>query len=528
MKSNLVIKYISLCLIFFQSCTSEKHEGNSKSLPNDSLSIGSLSKKSLGKGDTLTVFKAISIPIDSSLLTTKRDNTADTKAAADGIDHSMIDTLITVIDTNIKTDRWVDFERYVGGTKHILSIKGKDELTFYYQFQIIKDSVVNREFSGEVTRVPRRSAIIPLKYRSTSRGPIFEDLDSSKELVSSSSLDNNTDYRDVKIVIEQDSSRYASFTYISEGEQQVFPELIRVGAIEPYNKYLAKIIEPIRNFKAAIDRAKKSKDGHIYGSEKFQAKYNKLISDVWKILDQNDVDGASYLIQTDTILFEEIRLSKLDSVFNILQSKGFVYPEDPPLVNSYIAKGYPYKTAITYNFLTNSVVKIEQVSNIRDRKKSKRFSLSESYVSSQSFLQFGETVICMLTSGFETVTHVFTQWEITGDSLKFIRVLDGSVSVGIGELNLEHMVITPDKRRFFFGNTFGGDGGDTWGSMWVGEWTESNQLKTVFEKKYSGQEIYRDFQYEFLNDSIFRLKTMQKYAKKDSTLSVDLINMNEF
>lgn len=82
---------------------------------------------------------------------------------------------------------------------------------------------------------------------------------------------------------------------------------------------------------------------------------------------------------------------------------------------------------------------------------------------------------------FETSTHPLVVWKKNKESLVLETVLDRAILVGIGLPSLNGIVHLGEGRHLLVGETCGGDGGDTWGSVWIALWSEPRKLKILYE-----------------------------------------------
>jgi hypothetical protein len=107
--------------------------------------------------------------------------------------------------------------------------------------------------------------------------------------------------------------------------------------------------------------------------------------------------------------------------------------------------------------------------------------------------------------GFESIEHVITVWhKVSPDSLFELKeVLSEGIAEGIGRVFIDTVYQWGGDRRIIEGKSMGGDGGDTWGSSWLGYWYAPNKF-TVLSRQYWGggwEEYVEQIDLDFNNDS---------------------------
>lgn len=101
-------------------------------------------------------------------------------------------------------------------------------------------------------------------------------------------------------------------------------------------------------------------------------------------------------------------------------------------------------------------------------------------------------------TGYEDKKQVIVVWKRVGEKLKLEAILDYALRAAIGSSGIEEVRPLPRGRIVLIGRTEGGDGGDTWGTVWIALWTEPRHLEILWSMNYSGGwEIQRDLTYEF-------------------------------
>jgi hypothetical protein len=90
--------------------------------------------------------------------------------------------------------------------------------------------------------------------------------------------------------------------------------------------------------------------------------------------------------------------------------------------------------------------------------------------------------------GFESIREPVVVWEKDGSTLKDEIVLDHALSSGIGASSIAEIHKVGKGRHLLIGRSEGGDGGETWGDIYVSLWTEPRHLETIYVTSYSGSE----------------------------------------
>ena len=85
-------------------------------------------------------------------------------------------------------------------------------------------------------------------------------------------------------------------------------------------------------------------------------------------------------------------------------------------------------------------------------------------------------------SKFNSTSNMFVVWNIVGDSLEFNTCLDHFMPEN-GVL-IEQFYKIADNDFLLIGKTDGGDGGDTWGSVWIAQWKNENELQIISKRKW--------------------------------------------
>ncbi|MER3329071.1 MAG: hypothetical protein RIF34_05780, partial [Candidatus Kapaibacterium sp.] len=329
------------------------------------------------------------------------------------------------------------------------------------------------------------------------------------------------------------SSRYASFFFQVRGDIFFFPKLIQVGADEPYEKYLKDLIRPIRETKGKLDYYKNTGDSKY---REFETNYNGLIEELEDAILFLQDEYPKYDFKSDTSLTDLAVYYELGKTIEIFRKYNFHFS---------IPKTNSQTHILDLNFdnyvictikrdhrgeMTNNTFESLEFSD-KLNYRNNPLGHQSFYGKNTSFKKYNDITVGVLRGfGFETVSHLITIWNLEEDQLKLGHVLNKTINVGIGGVTLDTLVTLSDQRRLLIGTKSGGDGGDVWGSFWIAEWTQPNNLKIAFEEEFSGSsESFETINYEFLNDSTISLNRVLRIwnanSYSDSTISKNTLNI---
>lgn len=99
----------------------------------------------------------------------------------------------------------------------------------------------------------------------------------------------------------------------------------------------------------------------------------------------------------------------------------------------------------------------------------------------QRYLYADTMIALMPDEGFESIRHILTVWKQKNDDYKLITILDHWLHVAIGGIWVEQTMNLNSRQILLIGKSYGGDEGDSWGTLWVGLWTKPRQFKVIFE-----------------------------------------------
>lgn len=456
----------------------------------------------------------------------------------DGLDQNIQvvlepDSLIIVSETEIDNSKWVN---YLGETNEyhvILSLKGLDEQSMNYSFQLFdKEGVLYKELNGVISRKPKYFTTIPVRFETKVSGAIFED----KSSHTAESARTSPYQHSIRATIEKNTSRYASFFFQIRGDILFFPELIRTGADEPYERYLVDLLKPIQETKNYLTHYRNTQNQKEKEKE-FETKYLELLNDLTESLELLSSKDIQYDFKKDTSLTDLAQYYELDAVIEIFKQYNINFSTDPiqssPL---WVERNFENTLALTYILTQSGKIKDTSIeilpSSHNSHEENRKIGTISYYAKNKSFTDYEHFILGKLYRyGGSTATTMLTIWKAEKDMMKLDYVL-GSISEDYGTPKIDTLISLNNGKKLFLGQQWGGDGGDVWGSFWIREWTESNELKILIERKMGGSETYRnEITYSFLNDSAIELINTAKYEQNeiylDSLISRETLNLLE-
>ncbi|WP_258097132.1 hypothetical protein [Marinoscillum pacificum] len=466
----------------------------------------------------------------------KNKNTTTT--VTDTIEHNPnrqnTDSLIYVSETNISNQKWTNFiSRSAKRNTIILNVKGVDAHKLMYSFeQYDPNGELVEKYTGYAQSKPRSYTSINVRFETRARAIYFID-----ESTNNSNASGTPPYlHSISLRIEKDSSRFASFIYQIRGNRYRFDNLMTPNAMEPYSKYIKPLIMPIyeskRSYQYFIGQ------GDTANAVNHHKKYQDLLDNMNKALEltSQHVD-TNYDFKHDTTLTDLASFYQLDSVINLFQSYNMIFRS-----NSLVSKPQVIPKELNENLI--AIVRFDKDGNILNKyfekiegmKEFERFKepigSNPFMIRNNSFHTFDNKVIGIMSHlyGFENIQHLFSIWEDQGDSLELVTILDKTISIGIGGVNLDTMITTSTGRILLIGDKAGGDAGDTWGAFWIAELTKPNHLKVIFQSNFEGNTDYMEaINHYFINDSTLALDRVERNwtneGYQDSVLSTTKVNL---
>lgn len=144
--------------------------------------------------------------------------------------------------------------------------------------------------------------------------------------------------------------------------------------------------------------------------------------------------------------------------------------------------------------------------------------------------------------GFESITFVLGIGKRTGsnfasgskaDLAEIETVLDRALTVGIGSVKIHEIHRDGEKQHLIIGESSGGDGGDGWGSIWIGRWLEPRQFKILHQENHQASETKREnlsYKYDPSTRSLhftkMTEKCQQEVCQKEDEVKWDFVVPN--
>lgn len=95
-----------------------------------------------------------------------------------------------------------------------------------------------------------------------------------------------------------------------------------------------------------------------------------------------------------------------------------------------------------------------------------------------------EVLAVFADDGFENHRYAFLTARETPDALVLIGLLTPLLSSSIGTLTVTGVVEGGKDRWLLVGQTAGGDGGETWGTVWIGRLVAGKSFAVVYQERY--------------------------------------------
>jgi len=315
------------------------------------------------------------------------------------------------------------------------------------------------------------------------------------------------------------------------------------GEEEPFKEYLHN---SLNEYRFALYRL-----NAIPSSNQYIKNYNYKKYQFFDLIQYLDSNLTSYNYINDTSLLDEAIFYELDSISNFLIKKGLY---SRTLVPDSTIQKVPVDSISRLNVLVkfdfkNQLVskRFEKISFIQNAERNDIYPIGYVQFSTlkNGLIEFDNRVlIIMADNGFENIRYLLTVWRKEGDYYYLDNILRKVFHVGIGGIQIEKILKIDDTNYMFTGITSGGDGGETWGSFWIGLYSVPDSLKIIYEIDRNGEQLADDeFKDEYIdnklvtNDSVIYLKKgIKLYKGKSETDSIilqdtiryyDLINNNK-
>jgi hypothetical protein len=476
----------------------------------------------------------------------------NTKKNTQRADNSIIPTHIQTKPDSLSTRQYseapkfslnlgeeVFLEANQDGFKYKLGLTKLSEDTIFCKFLMYSsDSLIFSNFDT-VIRVKKTSSSHEGKYGFRCRGLLYEKVSSSEKIRLVIAKENVSCIGYYLGIMDNDSPFYPW----SRNRIKI-PVFFITEANEPYREYLHNSLREFHHAKYQLN----SMPSYKQFIKNYHNKKNQFL-DLIQYLESNT---TSYNYVNDTSLLDEALYFELDSISNLLIKKGLYYRR---LVPSNTVQ----KVHIDSITLLNVLVKFDskgQLVSKRFEKISFNQNSNQKYNSPIGYVQFStlkngfiefdnKILIIMVDNGFENIGYLLTVWHREGDYYYLDNILRKVFHVGIGGIHIEKILKIDDTNYMITGTTSGGDGGQTWGSFWIGLYSIPDSLKIIYEIERFGEELSDDeFRDEYIdhkivvNDSLIYLRKGVKFykgnnSKTDSVILhdtiryLDLINNNK-
>lgn len=399
------------------------------------------------------------------------------------------------------------------------------------------DSLIFRNFDT-VIRVKKTSSSHDGKYGFSCRGLLYKKVSSSEEIRLVIAKENVSCVGYYLGIMDNDSPFYPW----SRNKIKI-PVFFSTEVEKPYKEYLHNSLYDYHYARYQLNS--------MPTYEQFIKNYNNTKNELLELIQYLDNSAVSYNYITDTALLDKALYYELDDISQLLISKGLYYRGD--VQSTSIQKIHVDSIA-----LLTTLVKFDskgQLTSKRFEKISFGKQTSRNHIYPIGYKPFStvrngliefdnKILIIMADNGFENIAYLLTIWHKVGDYFYLDNILTKTFNVGIGGINIENILKIDESNYMITGTTSGGDGGETWGSFWIGLYSIPDSLKIIYEIERFGEELSDDrFRDEYIdhkivtNDSLIYLRKGVKLYKdnsetdsvilKDTIRYFDLINNNK-
>ncbi len=417
-----------------------------------------------------------------------------------------------------------------------LGLKKLSNDTIFCKFLMYSNDSLIFSNLDTVIRVKKTSSSHEGKYGFSCRGLLYKKVTSIEK---------------IRLVIAKENVKCVGYNLgIMEDDSPFYPwNRIKIPVFfipdveEPYKEYLHNSLKEFRFAKYQLNK--------LPSDKLFIKNYNNKKNQFLDLIQYLESNTTAYNYINDTSLLDEALYYGLDSISNLLIKKGLYHRK---LVSSNTIQ----KVHIDSINLLNALVKFDSKGQLV----SKRFenisfnqNANRNYISPIGYVQFStlkngliefdnKILIIMVDNGFENIGYLLTVWHKEGDYYYLDNILRKVFHVGIGGIHIEKILKMDDTNYMITGTTSGGDGGQTWGSFWIGLYSIPDSLKIIYEIERFGEELSNDeFRDEYIdhkiviNDSLIYLRKGVKFYKdnsetdsiilQDTIRYLDLINSNK-
>jgi hypothetical protein len=391
--------------------------------------------------------------------------------------------------------------------------------TIYCRFKILKNDSVVLYNSDTIIRVKNNSSSHEGKFKFQCNGPLYEKTENKKVI---RVVIPEDDVKCVGYYLEDNSYPYSHISNAS------FPVLFRKGVEEPYKEYLHNCLY---DFNLASHQLNIEPTDKLF-KEIYKREHLKLLN----LINFLDSNKFSYNYVKDTALLDESLYYELDSLAKFLIDKGLInrgFVSNTTIQRVNIDSIFQLRALVRFNdngqLISTRFEKI-MYGQVSSSECKYPIGFSPFSVMRNSVIKFNDKyLLVMKDDGFESVSHLLTIWHKEANFYYLDYILNKTVNVGIGGIKIEKIINIDYEKIMVVGTKSGGDGGEVWGSFWLGIITKPNYFDIIYEIGRSGDEFKNEYlNYKIVaNDGLIYLtkgvKSDKNNIQTDSILLQDTI-----
>lgn len=312
------------------------------------------------------------------------------------------------------------------------------------------------------------------------------------------------------------------------------PPLKASGVDEPYKGYLRSILNELTYT---------HHDYRQYPSSRLKEKIELLENELSELLKEIKGNENTEEIRKDTFLLDIANYYEMTKVTEMLLEFGF---SNRKRISKDQIQYIPVEKISEFRGIIEFTREDKVLNNRFEKINFDSKPNSELYIAgfddfcffndSTVFLKYHNKIVTtMHGSGFESVSHIITIWNIKEDTIYLETILDKLLFEGIGGVIIDTILPYDSNKNIIIGNSGGGDGGDVWGSLWIGVWNKPRSLKVVYIKKWIGiNEDYTNIDFKILPNNTIRIienkiwfeRLDGEYRKNKRILSYESLNLD--
>lgn len=395
-------------------------------------------------------------------------------------------------------------------TKYVLYLNILKTNQILFKFCIIHNDSIQLELADTVyRRIDNARSSHYGKYDYFCDGTLFENISSSK---------------DYKMIIDENNIKYIGFQIWFPYYLYNLPMFIKRGVEEPYHNYLTNLINTIYSYE-------NSKNKKLLKKE-----LQKAYCEVHQLLNQIDTSGFKYNYKLDYELLDQATYLSLDSLINIFTSRGVIGRKNKSeeLSQKFNRQDLKNTSIVIRHDVYNRVLSKRFECYFTKSKNQKEYKLPLGFRVHNAndnlfFLKDNYCIMLMPDDGFENINYVISIWKKNEECYSLEGIIDTSLTISIGGITIEKIVEINNKSSFIIGKSYGADGGEEWGNLWLGKLILPNSFKIVHKFEFSGYENHREY-IKYLLDTENKSITITKgiVIKNDNNDKDSLIYNNSF